>query len=340
MTISADAGALLVCAVEGATLTSEEVSFYQKVPTSGVTLFTRNLPDPNNSRGIIALISEIQSLRPRGAPPLVIAIDQEGGRVARIKAPFPNPGPAMSLAQGLDNDEALSQIEKAGFSIGEGLLELGINVNFAPVCDILSEPSNTAIGDRAFGTTPESVSLRSHAFLRGLQAAGVRGCLKHFPGQGDASVDTHLGSAVINQPRATLFARELHPFRELIPDVDMVMISHAIYPAFDDKPASRSSYVMNQLLRHDLGFNGVIVTDDMNMHAIPQDDTLWQDAIIDAVVQGADMILVCRHIARAEMAHEVLVKEAERSAAFRHRVSSSAERMLNLRRGLRLGGAV
>jgi beta-N-acetylhexosaminidase len=331
----AAAGAVLVCGVEGTELTPQELAFYASVAPSGVTLFARNVADdpktPGSFAPVAALCRALQTTRPRGAPPLIIAIDQEGGRVRRLKAPFPDHGPAMHLAGGRDDEAALAEVQAAAQALGARLAALGINVNFAPVLDVLTEPTNTAIGDRAFGTTATAVSRRGGAYLDGLTAAGVLGCLKHFPGQGDAKVDTHLGSARIATSRPQLDERELAPFKAHLGRAPMVMISHCIYPALADEEASRSQRVINGLLRDELGFRGVVVSDDMNMGAIPQDLGPWAEAVVGAVAAGADMILVCRHLERYQAAHATLAREAERSPAFARRLGEAAARVLALR---------
>jgi beta-N-acetylhexosaminidase len=330
---------VLVCAVEGTTLTPEERAFYRDVQPAGLTLFTRNVPTPYG--GLRSLVGELQALRASNAPPLVIAIDQEGGRVARIKpvhagggAIFPERGPALKLEDGRDDRAALQAIQAYGADLGAALARLGVNVDFAPCCDVLTRADNHAIGDRAFATTAEAAAARAQAFLRGLQGAGVLGSLKHFPGQGDAGVDTHLGSAVIDRSLAELEERELVPFRRLLPDAAMVMVAHCIYPQLAKEEASRSPWIIGELLRKRLGFDGVVVSDDMNMGAIPQEGGVWEDALLAAVAAGADMLLVCRHLERFQRAHAALVREAARSPAFAERLEDAAARVTALRRQL------
>lgn len=327
------AAAVLVCAIEGREISAPERRFFESIPVSGVTLFGRNI-DQENQPAVGTLVTELQSLRPSSAPDLVIAIDQEGGRVARLKAPFPNRGPAMHLASGMPVPEALGLIQSYGAEVGSALRRLGINVNFAPVVDVLSEPENHAIGDRAFGTAPQSVMDRAEAFLDGLQSTGVKGCLKHFPGQGDAKVDTHVGTAVVKAPLSLLEERELMPFRTLLPKAPMVMIAHCIYPALAPVEASRSPHVMGDLLREKLGYQGVIVSDDMTMGAIPQDEKAWQAVLVEAVYAGADMLLVCRHLERFRLAHEALAREAQSKPFFARRLTEAANRVMTLRKSL------
>lgn len=325
------AGTVILGAVEGTALSEAEAQFVTRVALSGVTLFSRNVPK-DDFRKVDGLTRALQACRGAGTPPLLVAIDQEGGRVARIRNPeFPERGPAMQLEGGRRDHTALAGIESYGRELGDALFGLGINVDFAPCTDILTEPTNDAIGDRCFGTDAEAVTLRSGAFLAGLSAAGVLGCLKHFPGQGDAKVDTHLGGAAVNLPMATLEERELVPYKALLPKAPMVMISHCIYPAIAGCEASRSPKVMKDLLRGKLGYGGVVVSDDMNMGAIPQDETTWQEAIVDAIAAGADLVLVCRHLERCVLAHEAIQRAAAKSPAFSVRLAEAADRVLRLR---------
>ena len=331
------ASAIIAGAFESTTLSQEEAAFFASEATAGVTLFRRNIPqDVNCYQATATLTAQIQATRPSGAPPMLIAIDQEGGRVARMpRAHFPDLGAAQRIAGGGTDLACLAVLESYGMEVGKALLRAGVNVNFAPVLDILTEPTNTAIGDRVFGTDAESVCRRAGAFLDGLQSTGVLGCLKHFPGQGDAQVDTHQGSAVIDLPRGILDKREFIPFRAMVRRVEMVMISHAIYPQLSRREASRSPEIISGLLRQEFGFEGVVVSDDMTMGAIPQDEKAWQMALIEAVNAGTDLLLVCRHVERCRLAIEALRAEAARSPAFSVTLESAANRVLEMRMRLR-----
>jgi beta-N-acetylhexosaminidase len=326
------ASSVLTIGLEGVALSEAERQFLEREAPAGVILFRRNVAE--RLVAVRELLTRVQASRPAGAPPILLSVDQEGGRVARLRNPFPDQGPAMDLAGGGDDDAALVFIENYAFVTGASLWALGFNVDFAPVLDVLTEPRNDAIGDRAFGRTPLSVSRRGAAFLRGLQASGMRGCLKHFPGQGSANADTHAQAAVIDKPRDALFASDLVPFRELLPEVSLVLVSHCVYPAFDSQPASLSRPLIQGLLRDELGFRGAVVSDDMNMGALPQDDRGWQEALVAAVAAGVDLLLVCRQIERARLALEGLRREARRSAAFSARLAEAAARVAAIRQGL------
>ena len=329
--VKASAGSILVGAIEGLSLTKAEENLFTSGCLAGLTLFKRNIPP--SFLELSKLNQEIQRLNRAGQPSFVIAIDQEGGRVARLKSPFPDQGPAEFLVEGYQDRDDL-WLENYGMMVGGSLKVLGINVNFAPVVDILANEENPSIGDRVFGRTPELVAGRAGAYLKGLQQGGVQGCLKHFPGQGDAKVDTHEGTAIITAAIELLEKREFAPFENLLATSPMIMISHSVYSALDDKPASLSEKIMKGLLRERMGFSGVIVSDDMNMGALPQDLQLWSEAIVEAVAAGADMVLVCQHLEKCQLAHEALVKAAQSSKVFLARLEEAAARMTKLRRSL------
>jgi beta-N-acetylhexosaminidase len=333
--VSDAAADIVLAAIEGAELSPDERAFFQRECPAGVTLFRRNFAQgPDGCR---ALVRELQSLRRAGAPPVIVAVDQEGGRVSRIAPPFPDRGPAQALAGGRSDPAALAEIESYARTVGTELLGLGINVNFAPVVDVLCEPANLAIGDRAFGEHADAVVARAGAFLRGLERSGVLGCLKHFPGQGAARVDTHVGRAVVDVPRECLDRRELAPFRALLPDASLVMLSHCVYPGLDGCEASRSRPIIRDLLRAALGFEGAALSDDMNMGAVPQDESAWTEALIAAVEAGVDLVLICRHLERARLAVDALRERARLSRAFGRRVEEAATRVRRVRRRLRAG---
>jgi beta-N-acetylhexosaminidase len=327
------AGLVLVGGIEGLEPTKDELSLISDHGMSGVTLFRRNIPQEQHIE-LLRFTKTLQEARPNGSPNLVIAVDQEGGRVSRFGKTFPNMGPALDLVEGRIDLDALTIIEDYGRRVGQALKTAGVNINFAPVLDVLTNLNNHAIGNRVFGLTVEQASLRARAFLEGLQSAGVLGCLKHFPGQGDAAFDTHYDAAEIQQGLQQLWNRELAPFRALMPISKLVMMSHCIYPSLDQNEASRSEIIIERFLKSRLGFNGVIVSDDMVMQAIPQADREWQEAIVEAVAAGCDMLLVCRHVDRQLKALEALRRESQRSFAFSKRLHVAATKVHMLRQSL------
>ena len=326
------ASSVLIGAVDSHTLRREEASFFGRTPVSGFTLFGRNIPEDYTKTAELSVA--LQKLRPAGQPPLAICVDQEGGRVARLRGEFPGHGPPLGLLDGAVDQTSLGDLQKIGARVGTALSAVGFNVNFAPVLDILGTEVSDAIGDRAFGTEPATVTARAAAWLTGLQLAGVNGCLKHFPGQGRAEVDTHIGEAVVDLAQDDLESWDLAPFKDLIPITPLVMIAHCIYPALDQVRASQSPSIIRGLLRQTLGFKGVVVSDDLNMGALPQDNASWREALCDCLVAGCDMLLVCQHLDRQQMAVEALSTKAASSKAFAVALTAAAERVLQFRKTL------
>lgn len=319
------ASAVLLAALDGQRPSPEELSFFQNEQPAGVTLFRRNVPQSfSDLRSMCLHLQDILGKKSRA----IIAIDQEGGRVSRLPSPFPNLGAPLHLGSENPDDRL---IENYGFIVGSSLLQLGINTNFAPVCDIYTNPENIAIGDRSFASSPEAVTLRAGDFLLGMQAAGVLGCLKHFPGQGDANEDTHHSGTQIDLSKELLSQRELKPFMELHHKAPMIMVSHAVFSSYDDSPASLSSRVMEDLLRKEMKYKGVIVTDDMNMKALPQDDDAWVDSLCESIIAGANLVLVCKGLERCQLALRGLRKRAAESAAFKKTLEAAADRVQHLR---------
>lgn len=253
---------------------------------SGAILFQRNLRDAAQSR---ALVDGLQAARRSGSPPLLIAADQEGGTVSRLY-PFGTPTPS-AMALGASGDPSLTEATYA--LAGEELSSLGINLDFAPVADVNSNRNNPVIGVRSFGAQPQVVGQHVVAAIRGLRRSGVASTAKHFPGHGDTTVDSHFDLPVISRDLGQLRAVELRPFRAAIDTrVDVVMIAHIAFPALDPAgtPATLSRAVITGLLREELGFDGVVCTDCMEMKPIATQYAPGA-AAVRAVAAGADLVL-------------------------------------------------
>ena len=321
---------IIVGALEGLIPTEAEEDFLRRCSPAGLTLFRRNIP--NNFLMLREQIGRVQSLSLGSVGPFLIAIDQEGGRVSRIGQPFPDFGPMLKLSDQFGGDT--TYFENYGFSVGAVLKEAGINCNFAPVVDILTNEKNTAIGDRVFGRDVQSVVHGAKSFLSGMGAVGVFGCLKHFPGQGDANFDTHKGTAVIQSSAEVMGQRELQPFEQLMDQAEMIMVSHCIYPALDSLPATLSFPIVTGLLRKKYGYQGLIVSDDMNMEAIPQDRESWLEAVSQAILAGIDLILVCRGLEKCLTLVDYLEQQRKKSPALERRVEEALGRVAHLRKRL------
>lgn len=311
----------------------EELRFLSKEAIPGLVLFKRNI----NQESYLSLKTDIIHAvhKARQDRALIISVDQEGGRVSRLGPSFPNKGSPLRLSVDLEPDEQVKELRDYGARVAESLLEIGINVNFAPVVDVLTNPLNISIGDRAFSLNPQDVIRRAGAFLEGMQQTGLVGCLKHFPGMGGELVDPHFDKVVIKNPESLLLKRELQPYIELLPHAKMIMISHCIYTEIDHKPASLSELVITELLKKQLGYNGLIVTDDMNMKAIKQDVTSWKKAIIETIAAGAHLVLVCSQLENWIHAIDALEEEAKKSTIFSNILFNAAQKVGTFRKNLK-----
>jgi beta-N-acetylhexosaminidase len=326
-------GQLLTVGFDGPTLPVELRSRIAASEVGGVMLFRPNIESPAQ---VAALVSAIRGPAP-SAPDesaCLVAIDQEGGLVQRLRAPL-TVWPDM-LSVGAVGD--VMRTEQLGRALGAELATLGIGWDFAPVLDVHTNPANPVIGNRAFGTTPEAVATHALAFWRGLRAAGLIGCGKHFPGHGDTRTDSHLALPVVDHPLARLKSVELAPFAAAVrAGIDSVMTAHVSYPSLDPHwPATLSRRILTELLREKMGFAGVIVTDDLGMKAVADRYSI-EDLAVGAVTAGADVLLIREPVERQLRAFEALVRAAEADQRLRARVDESATRVATMKAACRVG---
>ncbi len=300
-------------------------------------LFARNIVrDGDGAADVAALIELIRDLHEASPDPdrrPLVAIDQEGGRVQRVKVPGTVWPPMMSFDALGDTAEANRLAYSVGYAVGVELAALGIDVDFAPVLDVHTNPDNPIIGDRAFGTDPQVAADRGLAFARGLARSGVLGCGKHFPGHGDTATDSHLELPRVDADMARLRRVELVPFARAARDrLPMLMTAHVVMPALDpERPATLSRAVITDLLRGELGYQGVVVSDDLDMKAISVHYGAG-DAAVAAVEAGCDALLLCEDQAAQTAAFEALMARATEDEVFRVRVAAAAERVRALKR--------
>jgi beta-N-acetylhexosaminidase len=255
----------------------------------GVVLFARNVGDRDQLR---ALNDELHAARPR----LLVATDEEGGDVTRLEAATGSSYPG-SLALGAVDDVALT--ERVAASLGGDVRSAGVDVDFAPVADVNTNPANPVIGVRSFGADPELAARHVAAFVAGLQVAGVAACAKHFPGHGDTHQDSHLELPTVDADERALRAA-LVPFAAAVDaGAQAVMSAHIRVPAVDDEPATLSRRLLDGVLRHELGFAGVVFTDALEMRAI-SDTVGMEAAAVAALASGADALVLGHDIGDAE----------------------------------------
>jgi beta-N-acetylhexosaminidase len=287
-------------------------------------LFKRNLGAPAE---IARLLARMAEQCPTDRPPL-LAVDQEGGRVARLGPPVVRLPPMRQLGQW--DDPELTR--RAAQVLASQLRALGFTMDFAPVLDVDTNPENPVIGDRSFARTPEQVIRHGGAFAEGLTEGGVLPCGKHFPGHGDTELDSHLALPKLAHDHARLDRIELAPFRALVQAVPALMTAHVVFDALDpDVPATLSRSVVTGLLRERLGYDGVVISDDLEMKAVSEG---WGvvDAAVAAIEAGCDLVLICSQVELCLEAHAALTRRAEKDAGFADRLQQAARRSLALRR--------
>jgi beta-N-acetylhexosaminidase len=294
----------------------------------GVILFARNVDGPEQ---VAELVREIQSLGKDAGHdlPLLIGVDQEGGRVARLKEPW-TVWPALR-ALGRAGTEDLAR--RMGAAIASELRACGIRCDFAPVVDVDTNPSNPVIGDRSFGDDPEAVGRMGAAFIAGLQSAGVAASAKHFPGHGDTDVDSHLDLPTVDHGLSRLEDVELRPFRSAVDaGVATVMTAHVLVRELDDRlPATLSPRVLGELLRGKLGYRGVVVSDDLEMKAVARSWPPGTAATL-AAKAGCDLLLVCATPDAQVEALEGLVRAQEREEISWDEMDEACGRIRSLKR--------
>ncbi|MBI3795467.1 MAG: beta-N-acetylhexosaminidase [Deltaproteobacteria bacterium] len=295
----------------------------QELQPTGVILFRRNYRDPET---LAALCTEVHSLFSDYS--LLIALDHEGGRVHRLQPPFTHFPPAATLGRIGSPDLA----RRVGFAMGQELSSIGIDIDFAPVFDVLTNPRNTVIGDRAFAADPQVVGLLGCAVMRGLREGGVIPCGKHFPGHGATLIDSHDDLPRDERGEADFMQTDLVPFRRAIAEgAEMLMTAHVQYPALDASlPATLSPVIIGELLRRKLGFQGVVVTDDLDMGAIIRHFTIEQ-AAVDALRAGADLLLVCHKLERAIVARDACIRALSNGTLASQRIEQAEQRIAVLR---------
>ena len=320
-TIDRLAGHVLVVGFEGTSAPPWVLQAADLGRIAGVILFKRNVVDVRQTAELLRQIE-----KPFDEPPL-FAVDQEGGRVARMSAPVITLPPMRTL--GAIDDPELT--EKTGRLLGEQLQAIGFTCNFSPVLDVDTNPENPVIGDRSFGSSAETVIRHAIPFGRGLAGAGLLACGKHFPGHGDTVLDSHLALPRLSHSPGRLEAVELAPFRAACGELESLMTAHVVFEALDaERPATLSPPVITGLLRGRLGYQGLIVSDDLEMAAVREGWGVGESARL-AVAAGCDALLVCSKEEWVDEARDALVSAAKHDTGFRVRLEEAAERTRRVR---------
>ena len=314
------AGSLLVVGLSSTELTSLERAWLKLVRPAGMILFRRNISDAAQTRALLQTATALCSTS------ALRCVDVEGGTVDRLRdslAPIPSAQAVMHAAQASGKS---SLIREHGALVAQAVRAFGFNTTLAPVLDLALPESAAVMGTRAAASSADGVVHYARNFLAGLAAHRVIGCGKHFPGLGAGTLDSHLATPSIHRGIRKLTQHDLAPYHELRSELPMVMVSHAAYPQTrgKDQPASISPYWISTVLRKQIGYRGLIFSDDMEMGGILK-FTPIEEAAIAAIRAGMDLIEICHSPALISRAYEALIAEAERSKAFQRLLVARSE---------------
>ena len=334
MTLEEKIGQMVIIGLDGYSVNENTIDMIQNKKVGGFILFKKNVGDTGQ---LLNLINSLKENNSNNKIPLFISIDEEGGKVSRVPDEFKN----------IPTNREIGKINNKNFSYEIGnilamqLNAFGINMDFAPVLDVNTNPNNPIIGNRSFGNDPNIVSDLGIATMKGIKDKGVIPVVKHFPGHGDTSVDSHLGLPSIENNLDRLNKVELVPFKNAIKDgADVVMVAHILMAKLDpDYPASMSKKVISDILRDDLNFDGVVITDDMTMGAIMKNYNI-EDAAIKSVNAGSDIILVCHNNDNQVNVINYLQKAVKDGEISEERIDKSVYRILKLKDKYNLDGEI
>lgn len=310
-------GSLLCLGIPGPRLDDATRATLQRLHVGTVILFRRNVGNLDELKDLCAALHALPS-RP------LVAIDHEGGRVMRVGAPFTHFPAAAAIGRGGDPRIAY----QVGHAMAAELLSVGVDLSFAPVLDVNSNPANPVIGDRSFGAAPELVAAMGIAQMNGLRDGGVVPCGKHFPGHGDTEKDSHHELPIVTRSRAEIERVELVPFRAAIAaDIPMIMTAHVVYTNLDPTaPATMSRSIVSDLLRGELGFRGVVATDDLDMRAIADHQSIGA-AAVKIVQAGVDMLLICNALDKAVEAFAAIERALDDAMLEARQIIEAAQRI-------------
>lgn len=320
MTLEEKVGQIMMVGFQGPEKSKEITDLIEKKNIGGVILFDRNMTSPSQ---VATLTNSLQDAAlKKTALPLMVAIDQEGGDIIRMRehvSPIPS---QQSLGQKGSVTEVYEVAERNGIE----LKAMGININFAPVLDLSSKDS------RSFGTDPERVYQMGTQAIKGLNHSQITGALKHFPGHGRSNIDPHKETSSVTANQLDLENSDIYPFKKIIAEMNnrnfFVMVTHIKYPAYDDeKPASLSPIIIQELLRKKLGFEGIVVTDDLEMGAVNKYYT-YKDMGTEALKAGADLLLVCHEYQHQLEVYNGILQAVKKGEVTQERLNEAVRRVL------------
>lgn len=335
MSLKEKVGQLLMVHFHGEEANQEAALLIQELHVGGIIYYTWA-----NQLSSAAQVQNLSTgLQKLAKIPLIIAVDQEGGRVNRLKEGFTIFPSNLSVAK--TNQSELAK--RSAFAIGQELLSVGITMNLAPVVDINNNPDNPVIGSRSFGNTANCVTLFAEHALQGYRNAGIIASLKHFPGHGDVVVDSHQELPIVRKTKEQLDQLELFPFSQLASQADSIMTAHILFPALDSQNcATLSKNILTNLLREEIGFQGVIISDSLVMQGLLNNCSSIEEAAIRAINAGCDLLILGGRqlhahsqleltVERIQKIHQALLQAVETGVISQQRLEQSVQRILNLK---------
>lgn len=313
------AGQTIIMGFHGAEMSDRVRGLLGDIQPAGVILFARNITATKQTHSLLRACRDLVKT------PIFSCVDMEGGIVDRLKNVVA-PAPAVEIVAATGDPKIF---RNHGKIIGESVRALGFNTDFAPVFDLGLPASKKVLGSRTASADPTKVIEYARAFLAGLKSAGVLGCGKHFPGLGEANLDSHHELPIVQKDWKKLWNQDLLPYRKLRAQLPFVMVAHAAYPGVthDHRPASLSQQWISDILRKEIGYKGLIVSDDLDMGGVLAAASV-EKAAIETLRAGADMFLVCQREENALRAYQAVVREAEHDGEFAWRVTQAAQRVL------------
>ncbi|WP_339209135.1 beta-N-acetylhexosaminidase [Paenibacillus sp. FSL K6-3182] len=330
MTLDEKIGQMVIVGLEGTSMDKQAKELIEKYRVGGFILYKDNM---NDAAQILKLLNQLKETNQKNQTPLWLSVDQEGGKVNRMPEEYIKLPPPAEVGKAGNTDYTF----QIGQALGEEVRSIGFNMDFAPVLDINSNPKNPVIGNRSYGTNAETVITHGLETMKAIQSKQVAAVVKHFPGHGDTSVDSHLDLPVVNKSLAELKAFELLPFVEAIQqDTDAIMIAHLLIPKIDkDYPASLSKKMISKLLREELGYEGVVMTDDMTMGGITEHFDVGK-AAVTSILAGSDIILIGHDYKTQLSVLQSLKKSARDGVISRDMLDKSVYRILRLKEKYKL----
>ena len=326
MSLDEKIGQLVISGFYGTTLDENILKLIKEDKISGVILFNRNVKD---SSTLLSLNNSLKESNKNNKLPLFISVDEEGGLVTRMPKDIKRL-PTNKYIGSLNNKDLSYNV---GEILGEQLSYFGFNMNFAPVLDINSNSNNPVIGDRSFGNNKDTVAILGTSTMKGIQSKNIISVVKHFPGHGDTSVDSHVNLPVVNYDINRLKSFEFVPFKTAIQNgADAIMVGHILLPKIDSKyPSSMSYEIVTNILRKDLGFNGLVVSDDMTMGAITKNYSI-EESSIKAINAGVDLLLVCQKYENTENVLKALKEAALNGTISKERLDNALYNIISIKK--------